>query len=102
MAELYLARRLKLVGVGWILLGQDIVPTKSADATLDGYLSFGIFGLGLARGAGIAILRQEEAAQKQQNDAGIFHGNISSRSMGWQHYCTGWPQSLEQTKSYLT
>jgi hypothetical protein len=72
MAELYLAGRLKLVGDGWILFGQDVVAAKSADATLDGYLSFGIFGL--ACGARIAILRQEKAAQKQQDDQDVFHG----------------------------
>jgi hypothetical protein len=101
MAELYLAGRLKLVGDGWILLGQDVVAAKSADATLDGYLSFGIFGLGLARDAGTAILRQENAAQKQQNDQDIFHGNISSRSMGWHNYCTSWP-TIFADESYLT
>jgi hypothetical protein len=101
MAELYLAGRLKLVSDGWILLGQDVVAAKSADAALNSYLSFGIFGLGLARSAGIAFLRQENAAQKQQNDQHIFHENISSRSMRWPDYDTGLPTILETT-SYFT
>jgi hypothetical protein len=87
LSQLCFASSLKLVSDGWILFRQYVIAAKLADAALDSYLSFGIFGLGLARGTGIAFLRQEKAAQKQQNDPDIFHGNISSRSMAWHHYC---------------
>jgi hypothetical protein len=78
--EFYFASSLQFVRHAWVLLGEYVIAAKSADTTLYGFLSFRIFRLVLVWVAGIAVLRQEKAARKQQSEPEFFHGDLSFHS----------------------